>query len=1225
MNEVEQHRVNRERDKLKETYGQLSKGFLLLSDLLNECQNIYKECLLTSFSLSPSRECLRIIEAFITKLANVTDLPEEPNSEENQKNEATQSTLPGVKLEKPTSGVEVTVSSETSQHPESVSTAIAEVTPASKHPPETTSDTLKEILQSMGVPEKDDNQICEELDSKQVNKLIDCEKGLASAYMTELENLRWFDEAMAGDLNTILNYRRYYTLTWDLEWLKLKENCEQYLEDFEKKDFEDVELKYLDLDYNQFKDQPIDNEDLYGIEKGYERYAFSPSESEEELSSTKKSGLSSIESEEDILLIHRKRKKAISSDSDEPRNKKKRGRKPKSKSDEEKRRDSQKSDTGSNPEDDKILDTIESVIAKSTNAENLKELRSYRITSIKSNINGTSIDDNQDECETIEITKEQEELNNYLADSCKSLESMEMPPLSPRFNIYDIILDNTLVPSDSEKRLPKCEDLSFNNENIFTENITPVEPIKEQEKPRKSLAKEKNRTPRKRPPKVPKPKLTMPFRPNESYLTYSTCPTLLLNDDLFKKKFISNQKPSEKMAENHHTNVAAASLKDLVVQLPKLSESFNFTQKKSVVMKPIDQNVTFSSYLRDTLDDKSSISASLYESLNENTKYNTFPATSVNVGTDTNLSENIEEIENFIKTYQSPNEVAIHMPNTSQYHQQQTTVENTCQTDISATDIESWQNNEADLEHLLNTSSSTNYDSPVFESPKSSPIHNNIYKVIPTTSHFTNVPSNHPSNIIPSYTCTARNNNNITIKRTGTDKVDKILHDYQAAIAENPALNNVPAPRKRGNSTKTPKKPRSRAKTDSQAIKIVKISKTNGFVGPNETNPSEFSPSAVFQQIGAPMPNGNAAPAVNVSYANNAFYDKSPSKLPPLDVSSQVVAQSQYQYIHSFADNSKTVPKIKVTVKPPPTCDTLKALLLQGSSSSTSVKNISVPVANQTSYTAEVANGQKINPALTRINNLGQHISIQTTQINNLGQQISPQTTQINNLCQQISPSTTLINNLGQISPQITHINNVCQQIGVPTTRINNHVSQMQQNDVRMNIAPANTTYNSFNSSSQPHKATQYLKGYEGLTNNFEVRIPRIDQRINAFNYSTNNVQYSCSNKTINDARNTNLHANIPPISSNMLPSVVIPMLPNTAIQNLRNNSMANMSANYQINNFNVAATASLPATSTQNVLVNINSSMPMNNVIGSTSINNHISPNDVFSNTQNVKQSKTR
>ncbi|XP_071439268.1 platelet binding protein GspB-like isoform X2 [Hetaerina americana] len=100
------------------------------------------------------------------------------------------------------------------------------------------------------------------------NEVLDAEKlGLTSQ--------------LCDDLAVVLSGPRWHMLSWVLEWNHLSSLCERYLQDREGMRNITKELKYLNIDYNQFKDRPstIDSRDEYsGIEKGYEQWADVSSE-----------------------------------------------------------------------------------------------------------------------------------------------------------------------------------------------------------------------------------------------------------------------------------------------------------------------------------------------------------------------------------------------------------------------------------------------------------------------------------------------------------------------------------------------------------------------------------------------------------------------------------------------------------------------------------------------------------------------------------------------------------------------------------------------------------------------------------------------------------------------------------------------------------------------------------------------------------------------------------
>lgn len=223
MNEIERCRTkNDEREILTSAYELLSEGFLMLSKIFADYENICRESLLTSFSVIPSRQRLQELESVVLR---------------------------------------------------------------------------------------NRDQI--------VPKRVELDDDVVPAYYAEVENLN-ADESVKLDLNTILRYRRSSSLSWKLEWSELKAHCERYLEAFEVRGIDDepVPLKFLELDYNAFKNIPQD--ESTGIEKGYEQYVEFPVAAElsydESESSVPSSPLSSSsfddpDSDEDYVLEEKHTKK----------------------------------------------------------------------------------------------------------------------------------------------------------------------------------------------------------------------------------------------------------------------------------------------------------------------------------------------------------------------------------------------------------------------------------------------------------------------------------------------------------------------------------------------------------------------------------------------------------------------------------------------------------------------------------------------------------------------------------------------------------------------------------------------------------------------------------------------------------------------------------------------------------------------------------------------------
>lgn len=117
-------------------------------------------------------------------------------------------------------------------------------------------------------------------------------------------------EQLCDDLVVVLSGPRYMYLSWVLEWNELKTACKAYLEDARNSRNVVKELKYLHIDYSQFKDWPEDDKTQYGgIEKGYEQF----SEEEDE---TESSDYYSKSSDQVVVKRRRRRTRRYNSDSD---------------------------------------------------------------------------------------------------------------------------------------------------------------------------------------------------------------------------------------------------------------------------------------------------------------------------------------------------------------------------------------------------------------------------------------------------------------------------------------------------------------------------------------------------------------------------------------------------------------------------------------------------------------------------------------------------------------------------------------------------------------------------------------------------------------------------------------------------------------------------------------------------------------------------------------------
>ncbi|XP_066996020.2 serine-rich adhesin for platelets [Anabrus simplex] len=89
-------------------------------------------------------------------------------------------------------------------------------------------------------------------------------------------------QQLCDDLAVVLSGPRFHRLSWCMEWSALRAMCEKCLYDNEGVRNATKELKYLNIDYNLFKDWKGDEnkDECGGIEKGYEQDLTSDSDSE---------------------------------------------------------------------------------------------------------------------------------------------------------------------------------------------------------------------------------------------------------------------------------------------------------------------------------------------------------------------------------------------------------------------------------------------------------------------------------------------------------------------------------------------------------------------------------------------------------------------------------------------------------------------------------------------------------------------------------------------------------------------------------------------------------------------------------------------------------------------------------------------------------------------------------------------------------------------------------
>ncbi|XP_015599580.1 uncharacterized protein LOC107269825 [Cephus cinctus] len=363
MNELESQKAKSDKEKVRETAKRLSTQFLKLADAVDNV-GIARECVLTAFSLHPTRICYDRIKEMAISCGK---------AKQDGTNEAVEHVLDtgqnNVKSEKridnsqraETANFDSTVQSTSTSSLATVTTATEVTTTTTATSSTTTSTTttssgigfqngiaktfertdqlLKSLLTS---PRKSDTasdrcllhpkrnpdsdgplgELCfncgeftgiELPRSKtpevvsNVERTLDALILIQGGAMTGSSN---YDEKcvpnqvldgeklglspqLCDDLAVVLSSPRYHMLSWVLDWKELNGLCERYLENAEEMRNTNKELKYLNIDYSQFKDWPSEDDTkdvFYGIEKGYEQWADLPSDNSEQFGSFQPAG-----------------------------------------------------------------------------------------------------------------------------------------------------------------------------------------------------------------------------------------------------------------------------------------------------------------------------------------------------------------------------------------------------------------------------------------------------------------------------------------------------------------------------------------------------------------------------------------------------------------------------------------------------------------------------------------------------------------------------------------------------------------------------------------------------------------------------------------------------------------------------------------------------------------------------------------------------------------------
>ncbi|XP_021917693.1 mucin-3A-like isoform X3 [Zootermopsis nevadensis] len=322
MNELEQQKMKNDRDKVREAEVRLSDGFLKLADLVKDNVGVCRECVLTAFSLNPTRVCYERIKEMAVASGKCLCLPAQVNtvdvgdprsvSEGKSQSIGTENmdlSYNCVGGETRSDPIEVdtgqvmtvefehpdeVVSSRTSHCSEDepiISDFHLQQNRCNLHPPfdPSSGGALGELCPECGEFTGIESPAVDPTGVERKERTLDALILIKGNTVTESLNYdvlsapnQVLDAETLGltpqlcdDLAVVLSSPRYQMLSWVLDWAELSIMCEKYLENGEEMRGTTKELKFLNIDYNQFKDWPSgddEKDEYYGIEKGYEQW-----------------------------------------------------------------------------------------------------------------------------------------------------------------------------------------------------------------------------------------------------------------------------------------------------------------------------------------------------------------------------------------------------------------------------------------------------------------------------------------------------------------------------------------------------------------------------------------------------------------------------------------------------------------------------------------------------------------------------------------------------------------------------------------------------------------------------------------------------------------------------------------------------------------------------------------------------------------------------------------
>lgn len=286
LNDLEKRKLNPEEGGVKSAEIGLAAAFSSLAELVRANVRICRECVLTAFSLNPTKERY-------DKLVELTAL----SMEQSIKIEPTATSAIG-EVSVPSPSVTVADYNQAMMEQHSRGAVVGEPPPGSGGGPGGGCDGA-DINAGSGCSSLIFASVKEALEdadsgvdlSDVTNGGGEQELGSPCTLSVEEEFSPYSDSAAASlgvseavikDLAVVVHSWRWELLSWKLGWEKLGPLCQRYMAKQEEMRAVTKDLLFLNIDYSRFKDMPRpERDEFWGIEKGYENCIAPLSDDEE--------------------------------------------------------------------------------------------------------------------------------------------------------------------------------------------------------------------------------------------------------------------------------------------------------------------------------------------------------------------------------------------------------------------------------------------------------------------------------------------------------------------------------------------------------------------------------------------------------------------------------------------------------------------------------------------------------------------------------------------------------------------------------------------------------------------------------------------------------------------------------------------------------------------------------------------------------------------------------